>query len=93
MKMDAEFKITSRIGIMSAIAKGQKLWFNEGDDLRKYIEIHENRAETIMESGEELSDDQRFYQLHMSLPPKYDAAMEYYKRLNDYKDGEKTYDA
>ena len=81
MKMDAEFKITSRIGIMSTIAKWQELLFNEGGDLRKYIEIHENRA------------DRRVYQLHMSLPPKYDAAMEYYERLDDYKNGEKTYDA
>jgi len=29
----------------------------------------------------------------MSLPPKYDNAVEYYERLNEFEDGFKTYDA
>jgi len=91
-KLDAEYQVNSKTGVMSITAKWQNLRFNKGGDLCKYVEKHEYYAEQLMETGEDLLDDHRVYQLHTSLPPKYDNAMEYYEGLDEFEDGFKTYD-
>jgi len=69
----------------------QSLKYDESRDLCKYVMKHEEMAEDMIDGGEDISDKRRVFQLHMSLPSKYDSALEFYKNLEDPE--ERTYEA
>jgi len=64
--------------------------FNEGGNLEAYVLKHEGYVEELLAAGKDISDKRRVIQLHASVPPKLDAALQYYDRLED---DEKTYEA
>jgi len=40
-------------------------------------------AQQLIDAGEQISEDRHVFQLHMSLPSKFDSAMDFYKNLEE----------
>lgn len=78
--LDNEFKTTTMVGQMTKLSRYQEMKYT-GGDMRKYVIAHESRADEVIRSGEQLADNRRVFQLHMSLPVKFDSAMQFYQLL------------
>ena len=87
-KLDQEFRTTTDIGIITKRNAYLSMKFNEGGDLKRYVDIHENWAQAYEEAGGEILEKDRVMNLHSSLPEKYDHILNYYRLSPDAK----TYD-
>lgn len=84
-KLDTEFTVQSFIGLIGKRSAYYNMRFNEGGDLKKYIDAHESRAVEYEEAGGVIQMMDRVLTLHSSIPPKYDSILCYPSAMTNYQ--------
>ncbi len=79
--LDRDFRVTTKVGLMTAMREYRSMIFGVGGDLGKYLLKHEAAAQKVEESGGELSDEEKVHQLHASLPEIYDSVLDWFEFL------------
>ncbi len=64
--LDRDFRVTTKVGLVTAKCKYRSMVFGGSGDLAKYLIKHEAAAQKVKESGEELTDEEKINQLHAS---------------------------
>jgi hypothetical protein len=73
--LDAEFTVTSDIGLLTKRNRYLELRYDGKSDFKKYIDLHESRRLDYEEAGGEISEKDKILNLHSSIPSKYDMAL------------------
>lgn len=79
------YKTSSDVGRDSARQDFFALKFNEGGDMRKYIEVFEMKAEKFRAAGGRLDDQEELEQFRTSLPSSYNDVRKWFSSLSDDK--------
>ena len=83
--LDKKFRITSKIGLATARNEYQQLRFRPGNDMSKFIELFDQKANTFEEAGGMISDEDKVIQLSLALPAEYDLVTDWYDNLPEEK--------
>lgn len=81
-KLDREHESKSLVSQIRHRSRYYNFKF-KGGDLKEYVLEHEKRAQQYQATGAELGDRERVLQLHTSLPPIYDSAIDSYRSLQE----------
>lgn len=90
-KLDKEYRVNSKVGLITARDNFQTLRYDGRGDLRKYLDNFESNALKFLEAGGELNDDNKVQQLSLSVPTEYDSVLDWYEMQDKKKQTYENY--
>jgi len=81
--LDQKFRITSKIGLVSARDEYQQLRLRLNNDMEKFIDLFEEKAGKYEDAGGELSDNDKVIQLSIALPNEFESVMDWHKNQDE----------
>ena len=76
--LDSRYRVTSTIGLAVAQSEFQALRYHDSDDMEKFIDLFNTKAEIYDEAGGHLTDDAKVTQLAVALSDKFDSCIDWY---------------
>ena len=87
--LDQWFRCTSTIGLAEICDDYQSLRYKDRDDMEKFIDLFELKADIYEEAEGTLSEEDKVLQLSIAIPETYDSVTDWY---NNQDEDEQTYD-